>query len=185
MTMPKTGETRGSWSTRKKDKAPKGLFRTKRGGWGVRFTCARGCIHQEPVGEKSKALRVYHQRRTRALSEPDWCPRLERRAREADGLTLKEYGEKWLLSRAKELKPRTLDHYGQVLRDHVYPRLGSTPLRDLTRPMLKTWIAQVKRAGAKSTDKEPAVLSRETLKNAIIPLRAMLNDALDDGLGKR
>jgi integrase len=180
--MPKVGESRAAWSTRKKDNAPKGLFRTKRGGWGVRFTCGRGCIHQEPVGEKSKALRVYHQRRTRALSESGWCPKLERRAKEADGLTLEEYGEKWLLSRAKELKPRTLDHYDQVLRDHVYPALGSTPLRGLTRPMLKTWLGQVKRAGATTAKKEPAVLSRETLKNVIIPLRAMLNDALDDGL---
>jgi len=68
------------------------------------------------------------------------------------------------------LKPRTLDHYAQVLRDHVYPTLGTTPLRSLTRPMLKAWL------GTKTA------LSRETVKNLVIPLRAMLNDALDDGL---
>jgi integrase len=185
--MPKMGETRVAWSTRKKDNAPKGLFRTKRGGWAIRFKCSRGCIHQEPVGEKSKALRVYHQRRTRALGEPGWCPRLERQAVQAEGLTLKDFGEKWLPSRAKELKPRTLDHYGQVLRDHIYPALGSTPLRDLTRPMLKTWLAQAKRAkGEKGKEEKdsgrPSPLSRETLKNLVIPLRAMLNDAQDDGL---
>lgn len=68
------------------------------------------------------------------------------------------------------VKPRTLDHYAQVLRDHVYPTLGTTPLRSLTRPMLKAWL------GTKTA------LSRETVKNLVIPLRAMLNDALDDGL---
>src|SRR5262245_60874009 len=146
--MPKAGESRIGWSTRKKDKAPKGLFKHPGGGWAIRFKSGRGCIHQEPVGEKSKALRVNHQRRTRALGEPGWSPRLERQAVQAEGLTLKHYGEKSLPSRAKELKPRTLDHYGQVLRDHIYPALGNTPLRDLTRPMLKTWLAQTKRAKA-------------------------------------
>ena len=138
--------------------------------WGIRFKCGRGCYHQEPVGEKLKALRVYHQRRSRALSEPGWCPRLERRAAQAEGLTVKAYGETWLAARAKELKPRTFDHYGQVLRDHVYPTLGARPLRSLTRSMLKAWL------GEKTT------LSRETVKNLVIPLRAMLNDTLDDGL---
>jgi Phage integrase, N-terminal SAM-like domain len=68
---------------------------------------------------------------------------------------LKEYGEKWLPSRAKELKPRTLDHYAQVLRDHVYPALGSRPVRDLTRPMLKAWLGEVKRAGLRLPRRSP------------------------------
>src|SRR5262245_16244055 len=104
--MPKAGESRPGWSTRKKDAAPRGLFKHSGGGWGIRYKCGRGCTHQEPVGEKSKALRAYHQRRARALSEPGWCPRLERQEVEAQGLTLKDYGERWMDSRAKELKPR-------------------------------------------------------------------------------
>src|SRR5262245_52458358 len=87
--MPKAGESRPASSTRKKDNAPKGLFRHTGGGWAIRFKCGRGCIHQEPVGEKSKAVRVYHQRRTRALGEPGWCPRLERQVAQAEGLSLK------------------------------------------------------------------------------------------------
>jgi integrase len=91
--------------------------------------------------------------------------------------------EKWLPSRIGELKPRTHDHYAQVFRDYIYPTLGNIPLRELTRPLLKTWLSQVRRLkGRKHADSLSAVLSRETLKNLVIPLRAMLNDAQDDGL---
>jgi len=73
-----------SWSRRKKDAAPRGVFRHRSGVWAVRFTCAAGHVHQERVGPlKSDAVRVYHDRRARALDEPGWCPASERqRARE-------------------------------------------------------------------------------------------------------
>src|SRR5215471_16347647 len=144
--MPKAGETRAAWSTRKKDNAPRGLFRNDRGVWSIRYTCARRCPHEEPVGDKSKALRIYHQRRARALSEPGWCPKSERQAARAQALTVQQYAdENWLPSRIGELKPRTHDHYVQVFRDYIYPTLGNIPLRELTRPLLKTWLSQVRR----------------------------------------
>lgn len=97
-----------SWSTRKKDQAPRGLFRHPSEEWGVRYTCAAGRIHQEKAGPiKTVALRVYHDRRARAHDEPGWCPREERRqAREralverqseARRLTFGEYGEQYLI----------------------------------------------------------------------------------------
>jgi len=86
-------------------------------------------------------------------------------------VTLRAYGERWLESRGAELKPRTWDHYRQVLHDHIFPALGDVPLTHLTREMIRDLL----------TRKAKANLSRETLKNLVIPLRAMLNEALDDG----
>jgi hypothetical protein len=34
--------TRGSWSTKKKDPAPRGVYRHPSGDWAIRFTCGAG-----------------------------------------------------------------------------------------------------------------------------------------------
>jgi integrase len=68
------------WSTRKKDRAPRGIYRHPSNVWAVRFACGAGHIHKQKVGPlKSDAARVYHARRTRAHDEPGWCPAAERR----------------------------------------------------------------------------------------------------------
>src|SRR5438876_11619534 len=70
--------------TRKKDNAPRGVFRHASGLWAVRFTCGAGHIHQERVSTiKTEAIRTHHERRARALSEPGWCPATERAASRA------------------------------------------------------------------------------------------------------
>src|SRR5207245_81662 len=80
ITMTPASEPMKRRNTRKKDNAPRGVFRHRSGVWATRFTCGAGCIHQERVGPlKSNAVRVYHDRRARALGEPGWCPRQERR----------------------------------------------------------------------------------------------------------
>src|SRR5262245_4453939 len=75
---------RGTWSRKKKDLAPRGVFRQPSGDWGIRFTCGAGHKHKQRVGPlKSEALRCYHERRNRAASSPGWCPSVDsRRARE-------------------------------------------------------------------------------------------------------
>ncbi len=95
-------------STRKKDQAPRGVFRHRSGVWAVRFTCAAGHIHQERVGPlKSDAVRVYHERRARVLDEPGWCPAVERRqerarvlreqVRERARMAFRDYGKQYLV----------------------------------------------------------------------------------------
>jgi site-specific recombinase XerD len=67
------------WSTKKKDDAPRGLFRHVGGGWGIRYTCGAGHVHQEKsTALKGDALRAYNDRRGRAHQEPGWCPKIER-----------------------------------------------------------------------------------------------------------
>src|SRR2546427_7529550 len=76
--------TRGPWSTRKKDVAPRGVYRHRSGMWAIRFTCGAGHIHKEQVGRvKSDAIDARSERRARARREPGWCPLGEaRRARD-------------------------------------------------------------------------------------------------------
>ena len=63
-------------NTRKKDKAPRGVFQPRKGLWAVRFTCAAGHVHEETIGPiKGDAVNAYHDRRQRTLAEPGWCPR--------------------------------------------------------------------------------------------------------------
>ncbi len=69
-------DTRGLWQRR----------RNRRLVWAIRYTCGAGCRppHKETVGPlKAEAIRIYHERRSRAHSEPGWCPVAEaRRERE-------------------------------------------------------------------------------------------------------
>src|SRR5256712_5457730 len=76
--------TRGPWSTRKKDVAPRGVYRHRSGMWAIRFTCGAGHIHKEQVGRvKSEAIDWRNERRARSRREPGWCPLVEaRRARD-------------------------------------------------------------------------------------------------------
>jgi hypothetical protein len=73
--------TRASWSTRKRDPAPRGVYRHLSGTWAIRFTCGGGHIHKEKVSTiKGEAIRAYHARRARVHEQPGWCPETERRA---------------------------------------------------------------------------------------------------------
>jgi hypothetical protein len=73
--------TRDPWSTRKKDVAPRGVYRHRSGMWAIRFTCGAGHIHKEQVGRvKSDAIDGRSERRARARREPGWCPLVKRAA---------------------------------------------------------------------------------------------------------
>jgi len=104
-------EASGVWSKgrgRKNDAAPRGIFRHRTGVWAVRFKCGAGCRrHEERVGPlKSDAIRIYHARRARVLTEPGWCPAAERaaareqaradRVRERRRITFEEYSRDFI-----------------------------------------------------------------------------------------
>lgn len=174
-------------NTRKKDNAPRGVFRHPSGVWAIRFTCSLGCVHQEKVGVlKSEAVEVYHDRRRRTRGESGWCPKAERRAvaeavrrqeeerhrQEAEAVTVRQYAERWLrVHVAQDCRERTARGYRAIFEQHVFPALGDVPLGGLTRPQLKGFLSSKAEAG----------LTRGTLKNIVVPLRAMLNAAVDEG----
>lgn len=132
--------TRDRWSTRKRDKAPRGVYRHPSGCWAARYTCGAGHIHKERTGTlKSEAERIYHERRNRAQREPGWCPKLEAarernraradQAREKARVTFREYAKgygEW--SRQNKRSWRTDDGRIKVLTE----RFGDKRLDEIT-----------------------------------------------------
>ena len=129
------------WSKRKKDSAPRGVFRHKSGTWGIRYTCGAGHIHQEKAGPiKSEAVRAYHERRSRAHNDPGWCPKTERqrerarvqaeRARERARITFREYADDYV--RWAEAHKRSWRQDRSRLSSVLTPLFGDRPLDEIT-----------------------------------------------------
>jgi integrase len=123
-------------STRKKDAAPRGVFRHRSGVWATRFTCGAGHIHQERVSPlKSEAVRTYHERRGRAMDEPGWCPAAERRqvreqataalASKRRRISFRDYAQDYLAWSASVHRAQRTAQY-EVRR--LITLLGDTPL---------------------------------------------------------
>jgi integrase len=147
------------WSTRKRDDAPRGVWRHPSGAWGVRFTCGAGHVHKERVGPlKSEAVRVYHARRARALDEPGWCPAVEREraraeaARQRARLTFATYAQEHYLpySRAHKRSWRT----DQSRIAWLVGRLGGRHLDEVTAADIEAVLIELRR------DREPGTVNR-------------------------
>ncbi len=88
-------------------------------------------------------------------------------------VTLADYAGRWLQeSIAPHRKPRTAEYYRRMLDLHLLPGLGALPLPEITREKVRKLIA----------DKTAEGLSRATVRNCVATLRAILNQALEDGL---
>lgn len=86
--------------------------------------------------------------------------------------TLGEYVTHWLSLIANTIKPRTVCGYRVLLEQHVIPLFGSTPLRQLPRGRIKSFLASKLDTG----------LSSNTVRNIYAVLRTVLRSAVDDGL---
>ena len=86
--------------------------------------------------------------------------------------TFKEYGDWWLENCAKgSIKASTYQEYEAVLKNHVYPLIGSKPFAKVNRAMIRELIAGRKKEG----------FSQSTIRNVMAPVRGMLFQAMDDG----
>jgi integrase len=84
--------------------------------------------------------------------------------------TLEQYAEQWLETYAKlNCKESTYVRYEGVLRNHLIPALGQTPLNSLTREAIKQLLV-----GKRQT------LTPSSVRNILTPLREMLRHAVDD-----
>jgi integrase len=94
--------------------------------------------------------------------------------------TIRQAGTDWLegaragyiLNRSGDpYKPSTIRGYEQALREYIYPALGPVRLVDLRRPDLQRLVGQLHRQ-----DLDPS-----TVRNALMPLRALYRRALSLG----
>ena len=195
-----------TWSRKKKDAAPRGVFvhpssTAKARIWAARFTCAAGHVHQERVGTlKSDAVRVYHDRRARALDQAGWCPATERqqereRAAAAEAtahpLTFGQYAERWYEQTVRpHRKARTADYYRRILDIHLLPGFAASPLAALTPADVRTLIAaKLSGHGCPKHEAPTAACdmcvtprARNTVKNITATLRTVLYQAVEDRL---
>lgn len=130
-------------STRKKDAAPRGVFRHRSGVWATRFTCGAGHIHQERVGPiKGEAVRAYHERKAKAHREPGWCPAVEhQRARaHAEAERARQRARISFADHARhDFIPWARVHHRSWKKDdsrlsRVLPVLGEKKLDEITTP---------------------------------------------------
>ena len=87
--------------------------------------------------------------------------------------TFKEVADAWLENTAKsQIKASTYQEYEAVLRNHVYPLIGSKPFAKVDRQSIKALIAKKKTEGC----------SQSTIRNIRAPVRGVFFDAMDSGV---
>ncbi|WP_408072933.1 tyrosine-type recombinase/integrase [Legionella pneumophila] len=84
------------------------------------------------------------------------------------GELLKEY----MAIAEKTLEASTYNGYRKVCEAHLYPNFGNIPIRELSSVIIRNWITGLN-------------LTVKTVRNIIIPLRNMLDQALNDGIIER
>ena len=90
--------------------------------------------------ERSRSFRTrkeaerYEREQRTALDRGNWID-----PRHAT-LTLERYATRWLAERT-DLRPRTVELYGSLLRCHILPKFGPLPLGKVTPSAVRTWNA--------------------------------------------
>jgi site-specific recombinase XerD len=141
--------------TRKKDNAPRGVFRHPSGAWAIRYACGAGCAkHEERIGPlKSDAIRAYHDRRARAHSEPGWCPAVARRrsrekaraerAAQRARVTFEEYGKDYIAWARTE--HRAWAKEDSRLTARLLPAFGPRKLDEITTADVERFLDGLRR----------------------------------------
>ncbi len=87
-------------------------------------------------------------------------------------VAFREWADRWMVTKAPTLGPATLDLYRYLLRKHVVPRFGSTPVGRITAAEVQAWLADLHRTE----------LSPNTVAKAYRCLSGAMDGALDAGL---
>jgi integrase len=96
--------------------------------------------------------------------------------------TVAAYLEQWLSAQRPRLRPSTHESYRRVLRVHVIPAIGSTPLMRLTATVLDELYAALLREGRCDGT---GGLSARTVRYVHTIIRRALSDAVRKGLVSR
>ena len=91
--------------------------------------------------------------------------------------TFGDYAMSWLARR--DLKPRTREHYGRLLREHVLPTFEDTPLPTITPRMVADWHHAMLLQPARGEETKPT--ARPTLRaHCYALLRTIMRTAVDE-----
>lgn len=127
-----------------------GRIRLERSGrWSVAYIGPDGRLHRPTTTYLAKDDAIGWLNGERDLiRREEWTPPAERRVVKLErGQTFREYSTTWLATRrnrrGEPLKPRTVDLYNGLLRQHILPTFGDLPLVAITPDLIDTWHRQL------------------------------------------
>jgi integrase len=140
--------------------------------WRVSSYDALGQRHQRFFARKADAER--HQADAIQGNKQKLAARVDPR------ITVRDYAARWLPAHAAEqqLKPRTVEQYGTMLRLHILPvpvgagTLGDLPVASIRRPLVKALLAKQRGAG----------YSRDAVRMTLAVVSTLCEAAVEDGL---
>ena len=94
---------------------------------------------------------------------------------------LRDYSAQWMKSRT-DLRERTRETYEDLLRLHIVPQLGDTPLAQLTVERVRQWHSQLAKKYSSTAAKSYRLL-RVVLNAAVLDERIMRNPCQVKGAG--
>jgi len=149
---------------------------------GTRYAITYRVADPERGGTKQKRLGGFTSKRAALARLREVVSQVERGDYLADStLTLREFGDDWLVRQSTRLRASTLAHYRAKLRHHVYPTLGALPLQQVTARHLDSLYARLLTDGR--NDGQP--LSAGSVRHVHVAIGALLSDAERQGLIRR
>lgn len=139
------------------------------GRWQARYTGPDGVDRPAPETFATKTdAEVWLTRKEAEILDDEWIDP------DAGKITLGEYGRAWIEERPN-LRPRTVELYGYLLRAHLVSTFGEKALSEIKDPQVRRWRKKLLDAG----------VSEVTVAKAYRLLKAVLTTAVDDQLIKR
>lgn len=153
---------------RKRNAGEGSIFERKDGRW---------CAALNLGFEAGKRRRVYFYGATaeeaqNRLLEARHALRQGRKPASGDEPTLAAYAEQFLERAKLDNRPNTFRNYNYLLRRHVLPRFGKRRLSQISRAMLKSLLADLRKQG----------LSANTVRLVRASTSVVFGEAVDDGL---
>lgn len=134
--------------------------------------------YQDSYGKNRQTSRITYGLQEAKALERILAVELKKRPVESR-ITLSALFEEYKASSINRVKESTLNKTAQWVRLYVIPKLGSTPLDDLTVPMLQHWKNSVESTTVKKSPKSiPKKLSLQTKQGIYGAFRAVLNYAV-------